>query len=161
MASTHAYAANELPGQYSPHGYTWLYQRLLDAGYTSPAVYDDPDVSGGTILSVAEDNVSKNQLAFDVQPTDGALAANYESLNVAPTFSTSVTITGPVGKPVKVRFEGIGFVSETEFTIPGNNNYEFVLGPCPAGQRVVTPQMYDFYVEDGSCSPVAVMVTFK
>jgi hypothetical protein len=72
-----------------------------------------------------------------------------------------VTITGPIGAVVKVRFDGIAFVSETEFTIPGNGDYEYQLGACPAGQRVVTPQMFDFYVEDGSCSPVAVMVTFS
>lgn len=161
MASTHVYAPNELPAQYSPYGYDWLYQRLVVAGYTAPRISGDPNVPGGVILSVAENNVSKNQLAFDVQPPAGALACNYSILNIAPGFSTAVTITGPAGKLVKLRFEGIGFLNATEFTIPENNNFEFVFGPIPLGQRIVSPQMYDFYTEDGSCSPIALKVTFK
>ena len=160
MPSVHAYAPGELSSQYQPWGYLWLRDQLISRGYTSVQIWDDDDVSGGTYISVNENNVSKNQIAFDATPVEGALACNYTTLNVAPTFTTPVTITGPAGKVVKVRFDGVGFVSELEFTIPGNNNYEFVFGPCPTEQRVVTPQMFDFYVEDGSCSPVAVLVTF-
>ena len=161
MPSTHSYTPGEIPSPYTPYGYEWLYQRLLTAGYTNPMVSPDIDVAGNTVLSVGEANVSKNQLAFDVQAPDGELACNYTSLNVPPMASVSVTITGPIGKTVKVRFDGVAFVSETEFVIPGNNNYDFSFGVCPAGQRVVTPQKFDFYVEDGSCSPVEVMVSFK
>jgi hypothetical protein len=112
-------------------------------------------------LEVGEENVSKNQLLFDVTPQSGELACNVTDINVPPMTTTMVTVTGPIGTAVKVRFPGVSFVSETEFTIPGNGNYEFQLGACPAGQRVVTPQTFEFYVEDGSCSPVAIPVTFS
>ena len=160
MPSVHSYTTGELPAMYSPWGYEWLRGRLVLAGRTNPVVYADEDVLGNVMLSVGEANVSKNQLAFECQAPDGQLAANQSSINVAPMATHAVTITGPNGKVVKVRFSGVGFVSETQFTIPGNNNYDFIFGACPAGQRVVEPQMFDFYVEDGSCSPVAVLVTF-
>jgi len=134
--------------------------RLADAGYTAAKSWIDYS-TGLYYLEVGENNVSRNQLLFDVQPSDAPLAANATEINVPPMTTTMVTITGPVGKAVKVRFPGVGFVSKTNFVIPGNGNYEFQLGACPAGQRVVTPQMFEFYVEDGSCSPVAVMVTFS
>ena len=161
MPSVHSYTPGELPAMYSPWGYEWLRSRLVLSGRTNPVVYDDEATPGNVVLSVDEANVSKNQLAFECQAPAGQLAANQTSINVAPMATHAVTITGPIGKVVKVRFDGVGFVSETEFTIPGNNNYDFVFGACPAGQRVVTPQMFDFYVEDGSCSPVAVLVTFS
>lgn len=146
---------------YSPWGYEWLRDRLLAAGRTNPVVFSDPNDPERVVLQIAEANVSKNQLAFECSPPLGSLAANATQINVPPMTTKMVAITGPAGSVVRVRFDGVGFVSETEFTIPDNNNYEFQLGPCPAGQRVVTPQMLDFYVEDGSCSPVAVAVTFK
>jgi len=146
---------------YSPWGYEWLRQRLLVAGRTNPIVYGDDSVLGNVILSIGESNVSKNQLAFECQAPTAELAANQSVMTIPPTTTQKVTITGPIGAVVKVRFDGIGFISETQFTIPGNSNYEFQFGPCPAGQRVVTSQMFDFYVEDGLCSPVAVMVNFK
>jgi len=146
---------------YSPWGYAWLRERLLAAGRTNPTVYEDAAVPGNVVLWIGEANVSKNQLAFECQAPVAELAANQSDMNVPPMSTQMVTITGPIGALVKVRFEGIAFVSETEFTIPGNSNYDFQVGPCPAGQRLVIPQMLDFYVEDGSCSPVAVMVTFK
>lgn len=160
MPSSHVFSPGELPAQYLPYGYEWIRWRLVENGYTNPAVYESP-TPGHTTVRVDENNVSKNQLAFDAQPADGLLVANATQINVAPTFTMMVTITGPAGKTVKVRFEGIGFVSATQFVIPGNNTYEFAFGPCPADQRVVSPQLFDFYVEDGSCSPVAVKVTFK
>lgn len=160
MPSTHSYAPGDLPAMYQPWGFEWLRSRLIVAERMNPAVYDG-GAPGHVVLSVDDENVSKNQLAFECQAPVGQLAANQASFNVPPMTTHAVTITGPVGKVVKVRFGGIGFVSETEFTIPGNGNYDFVFGACPAGQRVVTPQMFDFYVEDGSCSPVAVLVTFS
>lgn len=159
MASVHAYTAGELPAPYYPHGTAWMQWRLGQMGYTNPKAWLDPD-DGFFYLRIDENNISKNQLAVDVLPADGRLNCSHAILNVAPSFSTPITITGPVGKTVKARFDGIGFVMETSFVIPGGG-YQFVLGPCPIGMAVVTPQMYDFYVEDGSCSPVAVLVTFK
>jgi hypothetical protein len=161
VASTYTYAPNELPAQYKPYGYEWLHARLLTNGRTNPQIYDDPSSPGSTIVRVDDDNISKNQLKFEMQPSSGQLTCNYTTLNVPPLTTKTVAITGPAGTLVKVRFDGIGFVSETEFTIPGNNNYEFMFGPCTGALRVVSPQMFDFYVEDGSCSPVAVLVTFK
>ena len=146
---------------YSPWGHDWLLSRLAAAGRTNPTVTADPALPNNVVLWIGEANVSKNQLAFECQAPVAELAANQATMNVPPMSTAVVTITGPIGAVVKARFEGTGFVSETEFTIPGNSNYDFQFGACPAGQRVVTPQMFDFYVEDGSCSPVAVMVTFK
>lgn len=148
---------------YSPWGYKWLLSRLVAAGRTNPSVYSDPNPAfpNNVVLSIDEANVSKNQLAFECQAPVTELVANQATMNVPPMSTAVVTITGPIGVLVKVRFEGIGYVSETQFTIPGNGNYDFQFGACPAGQRVVISQMFDFYVEDGSCSPVAVMVTFK
>lgn len=165
MPSTHSYSSGELPAMYSPWGHMWLHSRLVLAGRTNPTVYQDPDNPDNIILSVAEANVSKNQLAFECQPPSGPLTADQPSFNVPPMGTHSVRISGQVGKLVKVRFDGIGFVSETQFTIPGPpgaiGSYDFFFGPCPASQRIVSPQMFDFYVEDGSCSPVAVSVTFS
>ncbi len=161
MPSVHSYAPGEILATYSPYGWVWLRDRLLAAGRTNPLVSDDPGTPGNTLLRVDEANVSKSQLAFDVQAQDGELAVNQNSFNVPTSTTHAVTVTGPVGKLVKVRFDGPGGITETEFTIPGNGNYDFIFGPYPTGLRLVVPQMYDFYVEDGSCSPVAVMVTFK
>lgn len=160
MASTHSFAPGELPGQYQPHGYEWIRRRLLSNGYTNPRVYDGA-TPGFTLITVDQNGISKNQLIFDTQPADGLLTTNATQINVPPTFTAVVTITGPAGKSVKVRFDGVGFIPVSQFVIPDNNNYNFVFGPCPAGQRVVSPQLFDFYVEDDSCSPVAVRVTFN
>ena len=158
MPSSYNYAPGELPCSSHSYGLEWIRDRLILLGRTDPMATENND---GTIyVSVKEANVSRNQLLFEMTPPDGPLAVNQTNVNVAPMATHAVTVTGPIGKAVKVRFQGVGFVSETGFTIPGNNNYDFIFGACPAGQRVVTPQMFDFYVEDGSCSPVAVMVTF-
>lgn len=170
--SVHVFTENELPCSHRPWGLTWIKDRLLFAGRTNPMAWftegrSDPskryELLGPTrtiTVSIDEANVSKNQMAFELQSV-GSLATNQPNINVPPMSTLAVTITGPVGKVVKVRFDGVGFVSETQFTIPANGNYDFMFGPCPASQRVVMPQMYDFYVEDGSCSPVAVMATFR
>ena len=159
MPSAHDYTSAELPCSHSPHGLAWIVWRLESAGYHF--VSATQSATDTFRVEVGEANVSKNQMLFDMQPADGQLACNFTSLNVAPPSTRAITITGPVGKEVKVRFSGVCFLNETEFTIPGNNNHNFVLGPCPSYMRVVEPQLVDFYVEDGSCSPVAVLVTFK
>jgi hypothetical protein len=160
VPSYHEYALGTLPVDYHTGGTEWLARRLVAAGRHFVRTGRTADGSKA-FLQVGEANVSANQLLFDVQPVDGQLACNVTSINVAPMSTSMVTITGPIGKTVKVRFKGVAFVSETEFVIPGNNNYEYQLGVCPAGQRVVTPQEFEFYVEDDTCSPVAIMVTFK
>jgi hypothetical protein len=161
MPSTHTYAPGTLPAQYQPYGYEWIRRRLIETGYTNPRVYDSATAPGSTCVVVEEKHVSKNQLLFDAQPAAGTLTTNAAQINVPPTTTALVTITGPAGKTVKVRFDGIGYIAVSQFVMPPNNNYEFLFGPCPAGQRIVSPQHFDFYVEDGSCSPVAVKVTFN
>lgn len=161
MGTVQYFGPGELPAQYQPYGYEWLRTRLLANGYTNARVQDSATTPGQTCIIVDQKNVSKNQLLFDVRPAAGVLTANVTQTNVPPTFTSIVTITGPAGKTVKVRFDGVGYIQVSQFVIPDNNNYEFAFGPCPAGQRVVSPQLFDFYVEDGSCSPVAVKVTFN
>jgi len=157
--SEHDYTPNELPAPFFPGGQTWMKWRLEQANYHDVGVWTNPTQSRW-YLRVLEPNVSRNQLLFDIQPAETKLACNHISTNVPPMSTQAVTVTGPPGKTVKVRFDGIAFVSETEFVLPGNGNYNYIFGPCPAGQRVVIPQQFEFYVEDGSCSPVAVQVTF-
>jgi len=161
MPSTHSYAPGELPAQFKPDGYEWLRQRLLAAGRKSPAVYDDGEVIGNTILRVNDLNISKNQLLFEVQPSESGLTANQALVEIPHLSAAKVAITGPAGKTVKVKFEGFSFLPLTTFVIPQNNNFEFQFGPAPLGARMVVPQTFVFYVEDGSCSPVAVSVLFK
>lgn len=171
--STHTYLPSELSCSHSPWGLNYLRDRLLFAGYTNPTVRATNGLTEISVcheliadprtitVTVDEGNAAKSQLLFDMKAPSGSLTANQSIINVPPLSTQMVTITGPVGKTVKVRFAGVGFVLESQFVIPGSSNYDFQFGACPAGQRVVTPQMYDFYVEDGSCAPVAILATFR
>jgi len=139
-----------------------MQNRLADVGYTNPLVAWDPsDLYSTTqiLIRVDENNQSKNQIAFDVTPPN-ALSANKTLLNVTPGSWDSVRITGPEGVTVKMRFDGIGFVTTTEFVMP-TNGYTVQFGPCPLGQAVVEPQLYHFYVEGTSVAPVGVTATFR
>jgi len=159
MPSLYTFEAAELPCSH-PTGLDWIRGRLVIRGYHNVSIMSS---SGPNqfVITVGEANVSKNQLLTDMWPPSGKLTANQIELNVPPLSTQMVTISGAVGKVVKVRFGGVGFVQEHEFVMPGSGNYEFQFGACPAGQRVVTPQLYDFYAEDGLCSPVGVLVTFR
>lgn len=158
--SIHAYTSNELPAPFAPGGTNWMASRLAEVGYTNAQAYPDYSNAGVYYLRVDEPNVSKNQLAFDVGPIDGALTLDHYTINVPPLTTKNVLVTGPANKAVKVRFEGVGYVQEVSFQLSGGGTYSYKFGASPAGQCVVTPQQYEFYVEDGSTAPVALLATF-
>ena len=134
--------------------------RLTAVGYVDAASWMDPATDIYT-LQVGDDNVSKNQLAFDVKPMGGSLAASVSSVAVPPGTWEIVQISGPVGAVVNVKFKGVGFVPLVEFVIPPSGVYNFQFGPCPSGWCVVEPQRYEFIVEGTLISPVSVLATFR
>jgi len=160
MPSIHSYESYELPAPFWPGGTNWMAWRLDQVGYTNAQAYPDFENSGVYYLRVDESNVSKNQLAFDVSPADGTLTLDQAEINVPPMSTKNVLVTGPAGKTVKVRFDGVGFVQTVEFQLDGSGHYSYKFGAAPASQRIVKPQQYEFYVEDGSTAPVALLATF-
>lgn len=159
MASQHSYYQHELPAAYEPFGTDWMVERLKAVGYTDPLAYQNQANPDLWVLQVAENHVSKNQLAFDVVPPH-ELTVDIGVLNIAPGNTAQVKVRGPTGAVVKTKFKGTGFIAEHTFSLqaPGERLIEF--GPCPVGQFVVDPQVYHFSVDGTDVAPVAVMATF-
>ena len=162
MSSVHGYQASELPAPYYPGGTAWMAGRLASLGYQDTRSWYNND-TGLYYLCVEQDHISKNQLAFDVNPPDGSLTVSRDSINVTPGGQDwgIIRVYGPVGETVNVRFAGTGYLTSTQFEIPQGGFYNFQFGPCPAGQFVVEPQAYEFYVEGYRISPVVVLATFR
>lgn len=159
MPSFHKYTAEELPAAYAPHGFEWMVDRLLAVGYTNPRVGASPR-EGLFFIQVDELHISNNQLKFDVTPST-QLTVDRSSFNIAPGGRDAVQVRGPAGTEISVRFSGLSFTIMESFTILDSGAYNFQINACPANQRVLDPQLYDFYVPGTSVSPVAVWVTFR
>lgn len=159
MPSTHIVDNVDLPTPPTPRGAAWIAQRLGDVGYSAPMVYPAAGSSDQSQVTVAEDNVSKNQLLFDMTPNE-ALGCSESEVDLAPGTSTFLEISGPPGTVVNVTFTGIGFVQETQFSIDIDGIYMFQLGPCPIGLAQTDPQLYFFSSPGTSISPVGVTARF-
>lgn len=159
MPSTHIVDNIDLPAVPTPRAALWIAARLEAVGYSEATLRPAAGLADKSQVTVAEDNVSKNQLLFDMTPPD-SLSCDTANVVMAPGTSTTVEISGPPGTTVNVTFTGIGFVQETSFELGQDGSYDFQLGPCPVGMAQIEPQLYHFTTSGTSISPVGVTATF-
>lgn len=161
MPTIQPFSPSELPASHEPYGTQWIIDRLTAIGYSGVLIYKLQEDPKNFYIHVKEDHVSKNQLAFDMSPTRGYITIGATLINVEPGTAKLVEIVGPVNETVKVRFSGIGFISQRSFVMPQTGRFNFQFGPCPSNMAVTEPQTYHFYVDGIDIAPAAVKVTFR
>lgn len=161
MTSIHRFLPSELPVAHEPLGTQWITDRLVSVGYTGVLIYRIQEDPIHFYLRVDEENVSKNQLMFDMKPQQGFIRIGATTINVEPGTTKTVEIIGPANSLVQIKFPGVGFITQRSFRMPENGRYNFQFGPCPSNMAVVEPQSYHFYVDNIDVAPALVKVTFR
>ena len=137
-----------------------LIRRGLAAGYTE--IYVTPlfvnDDYTEIDIEVAEDP-TRETLLTNLTTPEPTLTATPSMISCQATDQVEVTITGPVGAVVKASWYGLLPMSAREWTLDGNGEATFQIGPFIDGWCTSDPNAVRLLPLDPSVAPAVVGVT--